>query len=67
MTLPITTYILGALPAVIFSFYMLTMLPFSGFFLSIIAPFVLFFSFVLFLLGEIFIPAILIKLFNIKT
>ena len=65
--IPITAYILGAIPTVLFTYYILTLIPITGFLFLIIATLVLFLSFVLFFFCEIFIPALFIRIFNIKT
>lgn len=67
LLIPITAYILSALPAVIFLFYTFNILQLSGVLFSTVATIILFISFVLFLISEIFIPALFIRIFNIKT
>lgn len=60
-------YILGALPAIFFAYYSIQTIPLSGILSLLISAILLFFSFLILLFGEIFIPGLFIRIFKVKV
>ncbi len=65
--LPVSAYVLGLFPIILFYVNMIKLLPFSGILYYFFMAIILVFCFLFFILFETFIPGIFIRIFQIKV